>query len=470
MRHAVAKKLIVYLLVLSAVVAILGTAFQVFVDYTKDKENINSILRHIEVSYVPSIVNSLWILDEPALRLQLEGILNYPEIVFLEIRHDGMESISVGIRQTESVMIKEFPLRFSDEGDWLGLGKLTVVVSLKNIYQRQLERSLIILLTETIKISVITIFIFVFFYFLVGRHLETMAEYTQGLDYQNLRMPLMLRKRKVKSDGEEDELDQLAKAINNMRINLSDSFAKMFKYQEELTSINQQLLTTDVELRVKQKELEGTLKEKTVLLQEVHHRVKNNMQVIASIINLQAAKLDDKEMLKVFNDLRSRIHSMASVHEQLYRAERFSEIDFSDYIKNICNYLLRLYSISAGRIQMDVNVEDISIGIDQAVPCALILNELISNALKYAYPEDRKGILYISFSFDEITEIYHLQIRDDGVGIPKEFEERKGGSLGMTLVNALVKQLYGTLDIANDNGSMFTIEFPLKKQSVIKNR
>ena len=196
------------------------------------------------------------------------------------------------------------------------------------------------------------------------------------------------------------------------------------------------------------------------MLQEVHHRVKNNLQVIASIINLQAARLDNPEMVRIFNDLRSRIHSMASVHEQLYREERFSEIEFAQYIKTICGDLFRLYSIKEGQVELELNVDTGAIALDQAVPCALMLNELITNSLKHAFTDDRQGLLSIDFCFDTDRSIFVLSVKDNGVGFPEGYKPKESTTLGMTLVNALTSQLDGTIEIESKNGTSFVIEFP----------
>ena len=462
MRHVVAKKMMVYLLLVSVVVTILGTTFQLYLDHKNHKQRIADMIRHIEVTYMPSISNSLWMLDEDALKIQLEGLLKDPDIIYLEIKNSLARRISTGVNEQEHTLSKEFPLFFYKDDETMHLGTLMVVFTMKNILRTLWDRSVIILFTESFKILILSIFIFFLFYNLVGRHLESMAEYAQGLDYQNLSMGLVLRKKKKSKDGVDDEIDMLANAINEMRMNIEDYFGKMFKYQEELITTNQQLLGAGVELRNKQVELERTLREKTVLLQEVHHRVKNNLQVMASIISLQASRLENPETIKIFNDLRGRIHSMASVHDQLYREERFSDIEFSEYIRNISADLFRLYSITSDRIALDLDVSVGAIALDQAVPCALMLNEMITNCLKYAFPDGREGVLAINFALNRADNMFVLCVKDNGIGLPHAFNANECTSLGMTLLNALVTQLNGSLEIESNNGTSFSIKFPKK--------
>ena len=189
MKHIIAKKIMLYLFIMSIGVAAFGTACQLYLDYNKDKAHVAEIIRHIEVSYVPSVSNSLWLLDEMALGIQISGLLKYPDISFIEVKNSFTEKIVVGDRNVKHALSKEFPLVHKENDNLHDLGTLVVVFSMKNILDRQVERSIIILLTETFQILVITLFVFFLFYYMVGRHLETMAAYAKTLDYENLKSP-----------------------------------------------------------------------------------------------------------------------------------------------------------------------------------------------------------------------------------------------------------------------------------------
>jgi len=208
-----------------------------------------------------------------------------------------------------------------------------------------------------------------------------------------------------------------------------------------------------------EEQIKASLKEKEVLLSEVHHRVKNNMQVIISLLRLQSSKIEDKRYAAMFKDSEDRIKSMALIHEKLYRTKDFAKIDFNDYAKGLANHLIRTYSAAAGKIRLNTNIEDIHIGFDKAIPCGLIINELISNSLKYAFPKGEKGEIKIVLRAINSHEV-ELTVRDDGIGLSKEMDIRKTESLGLQLVHILAEdQLDGTLSVDREEGAAFKIRF-----------
>lgn len=204
--------------------------------------------------------------------------------------------------------------------------------------------------------------------------------------------------------------------------------------------------------------LRASLAEKTVLLKEVHHRVKNNLQIICSLLDLQAESIPDDQSRKYFRDSQDRIRSMALVHEQLYRSRDFASIDFNDYIENLATYLFNSYVRDLGRISLRVDAEHVTLNIDQSIPCGLILNELVSNALKHAFPDNRSGEIIIGLS-SGADEWISLAVRDDGVGFPADLDFMNSRSLGLQLVDMLVKQLQGRIEMKNDNGASCVVRF-----------
>ncbi len=207
----------------------------------------------------------------------------------------------------------------------------------------------------------------------------------------------------------------------------------------------------------------ASLMEKEVLLKEIHHRVKNNMQVISSLLSLQARQIIDKKDIELFNESRNRIASMALVHEKLYNSKDLANIDFKDYISSLVNGLFTFYGASAKKVILKMSVEDISLSIDTAIPCGLIINELVSNSLKYAFPEEKKGELKIVLDkagTDDNDTSYSVIISDNGIGIPEGIDIRKTKTLGLQLVTNLVEhQLQGSLQLERSGGTSFTILF-----------
>ena len=202
-----------------------------------------------------------------------------------------------------------------------------------------------------------------------------------------------------------------------------------------------------------------SLKEKEVMLQEIHHRVKNNMQVISSLLNLQSKHILDPNALMMFKESQNRVRSMALVHEKLYRSGDLSKIDFSEYIQSLVSGLYRSYGINPALIKLNIKIESVSLGIDLAVPCGLVINELVSNALKHAFREGESGKIDIAIKQDENKTIT-LIVSDNGCGIPSGMDFKKTESLGLHLVVILVEdQLRGNIDLMEDEGTTFKVVF-----------
>lgn len=215
-------------------------------------------------------------------------------------------------------------------------------------------------------------------------------------------------------------------------------------------------------------ELKESLKEKDILLKEVHHRVKNNMQIISSILNLQGKYITDLNDYNLFVDCKSRIQSMALVHEHLYRSDNLARIVFPDYIKTLIHSLIGTYGVDSGRITITDKIEMIDLSIDVCIPCALLINEIVSNSLKHAFPDNIKGNINIEFS-DTNRGMYILVIRDNGVGFTEEINPALQKTLGLQLVQALCSQLNATIEKSadNGNGTMYTIHIPTRAKNQI---
>lgn len=198
-----------------------------------------------------------------------------------------------------------------------------------------------------------------------------------------------------------------------------------------------------------------------LLLAEIHHRVKNNFQVINSLVSLQSEYIKDERDRSLYVDTRNRIFSMALVHEKLYQSDDLARIDFSIFIQELIEELRGVYPGANDSIAVSVQAEQIYLGINQAIPCALLINEIVSNALKHAFPENRLGTIVIEL-FEDAEECYLLQIKDDGVGLPGELDFRNPNSLGLQLVQDLVGQLKGEVELYKSNGTRFSIIFPVQ--------
>ncbi len=217
----------------------------------------------------------------------------------------------------------------------------------------------------------------------------------------------------------------------------------------------------ELEQRVRERtaQLKNSLEEKEIMLREIHHRVKNNMQVISGLLMLQEEFSNDEKFIEMIKESQNRIATMAIIHEKLYRSESLSKIDFKEYIDDLVSDLFESYGFTESKVGLKVNAENISMGIDTAIPVGLIINELVSNSLKHAFPEGKKGEIEISLSSIS-NDMIELLVQDNGIGIPEGIDFRKTESLGLHIVNILVEnQLHGEITMNNNNGTEFRIRF-----------
>ncbi len=223
-------------------------------------------------------------------------------------------------------------------------------------------------------------------------------------------------------------------------------------------------VTRDItERRKAEEELKLLLKEKEILVREVHHRVKNNFAVVTSLLSLQSRQIEDQRIRDVLDKSRDRIRSMSLIHERLYQSKNLTHINLSEYIRSLANDLHRSYGADASNVTLSVKTDDVAIKLDQAIPCGLVLNELISNALKYAFPHGfkGKGLIEVTLSRKDGNKV-ELSVKDNGVGLPENFGAKKAESLGMKIVTMLAEdQIGGTLDIVRKKGTEFVVRFHL---------
>ena len=261
-----------------------------------------------------------------------------------------------------------------------------------------------------------------------------------------------------------DEAELIAQINAMLRIKRAEDKLHLEKQdleqlvQERTKALWQELM----ERKRAEEQIKAALAEKVVLLQEIHHRVKNNLQVICSLLDLQSRSIQDQQTLAQFEEAQNRIKSMALVHERLYESKDFAHIQFDDYVRSLTVELVQTYHVSLAKLRVNIEVDAVTVPIDQAIPCGLVLNELLSNALKYAFPDpDQAGAITVALHplGDGRVE---LIVRDTGVGLPAALDLATVASLGLDLVRDLVtKQLHGEITVDRTHGTTFRIMFPL---------
>lgn len=214
----------------------------------------------------------------------------------------------------------------------------------------------------------------------------------------------------------------------------------------------------DISKRIEmENELKKALEDKDVLMKEIHHRVKNNLMIMSSLLNLQSRYIEDEKTLTVFQDSQNRAKAMALIHQKLYQSTDLKNIDFGDYIRNLTTELFQSMVMVFDNIKLEFNVEDIKVDLNMVVPLGLIVNELVTNSIKHAFPGDKHGTITLEL-YRKDKDIV-LKVSDDGVGLPEDLDYRNADSLGLKLVTTLIRQINGELTVDKSQGTAFTLNF-----------
>jgi two-component sensor histidine kinase len=201
-----------------------------------------------------------------------------------------------------------------------------------------------------------------------------------------------------------------------------------------------------------------SLRQQEMLLREVHHRIKNNLQIISSLIDIQASSVEDPRVIEMFTDIQNRVIAMALIHETLYQSGDLRMVNMGAYVRTLAEQIFRSYNAPAHRIALQIRAEEVMLDTNQAIPCGLILNELLSNCLKHAFPDEKEGEIHIELRSDAAPQMT-LIVRDTGIGLPAGMESFHAETLGLQLVSSLTEQLGGTLKTESRDGTTFTLTF-----------
>jgi two-component sensor histidine kinase len=234
-------------------------------------------------------------------------------------------------------------------------------------------------------------------------------------------------------------------------------FVDLNRKRRDLQRLND-ALQAEIAQRRNAEEAVRHSREKEVLLQEIHHRVKNNLQIITSLLRMQSRAVQDPAFSEALRECQNRVASMALIHDKLYRARDLARVSFGEYVRDLTNNILTSYALPARSVRVRFDIDDLSLSLDYAVPCGLILNELMSNCLKHAFPVGHSGTVYIGFHAEGEDKLC-LVVRDDGVGVPADVDLGRTSSLGWRLIRALVEQLGGVVQCQTAGGTSVEIRF-----------
>lgn len=278
-----------------------------------------------------------------------------------------------------------------------------------------------------------------------------------------------LKARNVELLRANDDLAKVNKALSREIAERTQAEAELKRYREqledlvrertaELVDANRHLESEIAERRRAEVQVTASLREKEILLREIHHRVKNNLQIISALLHLQSDSVRDEESLSLFRVSQERIKAMALVHEKLYKSKDLASIDFGEYVENLTRHLALSYVEDPQRIAVKADAGSFALDIEEAIPCGLIINELISNSLKHAFPGGRSGEITVSCHADAAGMVT-VEVRDTGIGLPSGLDLLDTDTLGLQIVAMLVRQLRGTIDMKTDNGATFKLTF-----------
>jgi len=259
------------------------------------------------------------------------------------------------------------------------------------------------------------------------------------------------------NDELQDTIADLQVTEEKLRKSGEELEQKVMERTDELANTLNRLKRELKHRKQAQEKIKASLKEKEVLLKEIHHRVKNNLQVISSLLSLQSQHITDKASRAMFEESQSRVRAMALIHEKLYQSDDLAHIDIAAYMQDLTASLFSTYTVR-NKIKVDIAITDIFLTITTAIPCGLIINELVTNALKHAFPKERDGTITVSMTPSN-TDSLILTVSDTGIGFPEGIDFRNITTLGMQLVTSLVEQLDGTITLDRSEGTTFTITF-----------
>jgi len=257
-----------------------------------------------------------------------------------------------------------------------------------------------------------------------------------------------------------DEFEELVLELDMARI----IFAEEEEEEEARIVVSMKDIT---ERKLAEEKIKASLLEKETMLKEIHHRVKNNLQVISSLLDLQSSYLQDEKAREALQKSMARVRTMAMIHTQLYESQDLARVDFGSFIRDLIGNISQSYGRAESPVEIKVDADETRLGIDTSIPCGLVLNELVTNALKHAFPKGRDGEIHVGMRSEDNRVV--LTVKDNGIGFPDAIDLTNLKSMGLELVNILVRQMNGKIDMQVDAGTTWTITFPVKNERAWQN-
>ncbi len=422
----------------SLLFSVIFTAIQVNLDYRRDLKKIKNLFTIVENSYLPTINYSLFYLDNRQVSLMLDGITSIPEFNFLEISEmNGNESFIryySGTMPRSDYLVREWRLSFVFMGEERELGIMKLYASLEPIQSIRVQRFLTSLGLNLIRSLILGALIFLIIDRQVFRHLRYITSFISNIELDSPpgKMLVLNRDKNIKTGN--DELDDITAILNEMYSRISSSYSIITK----------------------------ALDDKETLLRELHHRTKNNMQIIHSMLALQAQRLENNpDIQEILKETESRISAMSMVHTMLYRSNNLSEVNLKYYCGELLEKLVSSYNPENKRISYKTDIDEINMKIDESIQLGLVIVELVTNSIKHAFSNVKNPEIRFSLSKTSDTAVL-ITYSDNGPGLSIPPAEAGGVSLGLRLLDSIVtRQLNGSINFPDGDGFHCIIEIPI---------
>jgi len=415
---SITRKYILYTFILVFILGLFIYPLEMYSSYRREIERVNYQLQQVRDSHIPFLISSLWLTHYDLLQQQIDAIARFSHIDAVTVTDDEGNLFTAGSTAAPNLRINREPLIYNYQGSTREIGELTLYINERQIRRDVFREESGFILFHFFLAILIGALISYLFHLLAGRHLRRLSDAMSDESEKSFNAPISLDRKGSHSD----ELEDLTASINSMRS----------------------------KLRVQ-------VEEKDMLLREVHHRIKNNMFTVESLLALQAQTVDDPRTSEALIEAKSRLRSMGVLYDRLYRSGNISDMSVRDYLPPLIEEIAGLQS-NGTSVRVATEIDDIIMNADSLAALGILLNELLTNSMKHAFPDGKDGTITVTCSSPSPQHAL-LVYRDDGIGLPDAVLAGRTGGLGITLIQILAGQLKGTVDMKRDQGTVIKIEF-----------
>ncbi|MDY7029474.1 MAG: histidine kinase dimerization/phosphoacceptor domain -containing protein [Spirochaetota bacterium] len=415
---SITRKYILYTFILVFTLGLIIYPLEMYSSYRREIERVNHQLQQVRDSHIPFLISSLWLTHYDLLQQQIDAIARFSHIDAVTVTDDEGNLFTAGSTAAPNLRVNREALMYNYQGSTIEIGELTLYINEQQIRRDVYREELGFILFHFVLALLIGALISYLFHALAGKHLRRLSDAMRDDSVSSFTTPITLDRKK----RHDDELEYLTDSINAMRSRLRTQ-----------------------------------LEEKDLLLREVHHRIKNNMFTVESLLAFQAQTVNNPETSEALIEAKSRLRSMGVLYDRLYRSGNISDMSIRDYLPPLIDEIASLQT-NGSSVQIKTEIDDIIMNSDSLAALGILLNELLTNSMKHAFPDGKKGTISVVCSSPSPQHAF-LVYRDDGIGLPDSVLAGKSEGLGITLIKILAGQLKGTVEMRRDRGTVIEIEF-----------